>query len=94
MEDRARELYDFLCQLAAARSLPRVSKDGGVVLVGWSFGGAWITALLAHLETFEKKDGFLGKYIRKFILLGTYQVSVVISYRLFLVVPCRFYLTH
>lgn len=70
MKGQARELYDFLCELATTRSLPRASKDGGIILVGWSFGGVWITALLAHLKTFEADAMVLGTHIRKFILLG------------------------
>lgn len=71
MKDRARDLYDFLCELIVTESIPRVSKDGGISLIGWSFGGAWIIALLAHLEVFENDNATIGTHIRKFILLGT-----------------------
>lgn len=70
MRDRARDVYDFLCELVAAECIPGVSDCGGIILAAWSFGGSWITALLAYLKTFEAPNIVLGKYIRRFVLLG------------------------
>ncbi|EIM81546.1 alpha/beta-hydrolase [Stereum hirsutum FP-91666 SS1] len=69
MRDRARDVYDFLCELVAAECIPGVSDGGGIIMAAWSFGGSLITALLAYLKTFEVPDVVLGEYIRRFILL-------------------------
>lgn len=70
MKDRARELYDLLVKVAITEGTPKVSEKSGMVVVGWSLGSAWVTALLAHLETFEEAEKVLQQYTRKFILLG------------------------
>lgn len=71
MKDRARELYDFLVELAVTEGLPKASEKSGMIVVGWSLGSAWITALLAHLDTFDGIEMLLGSFAREFILLGT-----------------------
>lgn len=70
MKDRARELYQLLVEVAITEAIPKVSEKSGMVVVGWSLGSAWITALLAHLEEFEGAETLLQSYARNFILLG------------------------
>lgn len=70
MKDRARELYDFLCEFAITENTLKISGEGGMTVVGWSLGGNWITALLAYLEIFEGVGTTLRSYLNKFILLG------------------------
>ncbi|EIM81547.1 uncharacterized protein STEHIDRAFT_161731 [Stereum hirsutum FP-91666 SS1] len=69
MKDRARELYDFLCEFAISEDIPKISGQRGITLVGWSLGATFVTALLAHLETFEGDQLTLRAYLNKFILL-------------------------
>lgn len=70
MQDRAREVYDLLCELVVVEHIPEVSNGGGMIVTAWSFGGVWATALLANLESFEVSQTALEKYVRRFILLG------------------------
>lgn len=72
MKDRARELYHFLVEVATTEAIPKVSEKSGMIIVGWSLGSAWITALLAHLEEFEGAGIMLQSYARKFICLGAH----------------------
>ncbi|EIM81568.1 uncharacterized protein STEHIDRAFT_161747 [Stereum hirsutum FP-91666 SS1] len=69
MKDRSRELYHFLVEVATTEAIPNVSEKSGMIVVGWSLGSAWITALLAHLEEFEGAGIMLQSYARKFICL-------------------------
>lgn len=70
MKDRARELYDFLREFTISEGIPTISRDCGMTVIGWSLGGTWVTALLAHMETFEGNKVTLKAYLNKFIMLG------------------------
>ncbi|KAI0367627.1 hypothetical protein BV20DRAFT_949919 [Pilatotrama ljubarskyi] len=71
MRDRARELYDALQGLVQERNLPPVhptSLAGGMVLVGWSMGATWMTALLSHVAEFPMGAVNLRDYVRRVAL--------------------------
>ncbi|KAI0332745.1 hypothetical protein GY45DRAFT_1344498 [Cubamyces sp. BRFM 1775] len=71
MQQRARELYECLQTLVADRSIPPVrsgSESGGVVLVGWSLGATWMTALLSHVARFPVGKVNLRDYMRRIVL--------------------------
>lgn len=70
MKHRARELYDFLCEFAVSEDIPKISGQRGITLVGWSLGATFVTAVLAHLESFEGDQFTVRAYLNKFILLG------------------------
>lgn len=75
MQDRARELYDFLVQLVKSSNLPlldRGTNKGGIVLAGWSFGTLWMTALLAYVALFPVDDVRLSDYMRSVTFLGMF----------------------
>ncbi|EIM81598.1 alpha/beta-hydrolase [Stereum hirsutum FP-91666 SS1] len=61
---RARELYNFLSKFVTDED---IAVDS-LVLAGWSFGSAWMLALLTHAATFPVNDVELDKYIRRVIL--------------------------
>ena len=67
MKQRAQEFYDFLVNFAEAEDIP---VEGGFVLVGWSFGTIWITALLAHAASLAVNDVELSRYIRRVFIYG------------------------
>ena len=75
MEERARELHDLLVELVANNAIPKARpKDntGGIIIVGWSLGTLWMTALLANIATFPVADIRLGDYLRRVIFYGVF----------------------
>ncbi|TFY72574.1 hypothetical protein EVG20_g440 [Dentipellis fragilis] len=69
MDQRAVELVDFLELLVEDLKLPRAKgSSGGIVLVGWSCSGVFITAVLAYLQTMPHKCHSLRKYLRRAVL--------------------------
>ena len=78
---RARELFEYLVALVNNQAIPATSGDdagtkGGIVLVGWSFGSVWMTAFLAHLDEFTRKDAQLRKYLRRVVIYGKRQLHM------------------
>ncbi|KAI0355227.1 alpha/beta-hydrolase [Trametes cingulata] len=72
MRDRAREVYDFLADFVRRERIPRPQGNaGGLVVVGWSLGSVWITALLANVRLFPETDVKLSEYVRRVILYDT-----------------------
>lgn len=71
MKARARELHDFLLDFVTEEGIAADS----LVIAGWSFGSAFILALLAHATTFSTNGVELGKYIRRVIVYGAYTSS-------------------
>ncbi|KAL5523351.1 hypothetical protein ACEPAF_1618 [Sanghuangporus sanghuang] len=65
MKRQAKELCDFLKTLVQAENIPRT---GGLVVAGWSFAAAWVTALLANAADFSINGVQLGAYIRRAVL--------------------------
>ena len=52
--------------------LPRPqTNSGGIVLVGWSLGTAWLTALLAHAAPSPTDTVNLTDYVRRIVFFGT-----------------------
>ncbi|KAI0833345.1 hypothetical protein BC628DRAFT_1307400 [Trametes gibbosa] len=71
MEHRARELYDLLVQLVQSGDVSkpdRANNKGGIVVAGWSLGGAWMTSLLAHAASFSGGDTKLRDFLRRVVL--------------------------
>ncbi|KAI0370680.1 hypothetical protein BV20DRAFT_943422 [Pilatotrama ljubarskyi] len=72
MKGRAREVYNLLVELVANEDLPAAQpkeNKGGIVVAGWSFGTAWMTALLAHVGSFGVNDVELSAYVRRVVFL-------------------------
>ncbi|KAI0354370.1 hypothetical protein OH77DRAFT_1405139 [Trametes cingulata] len=72
MKGRAREVYDLLVELVTNEDLPPAQPEenkGGIVVAGWSFGSAWMTALLAHVASFGVNDVDLSAYVRRVVFL-------------------------
>lgn len=67
MKDRASELFDFLSLLVEGKNAP-----GGIILVGWSFGSNWITALLADIKILHKRNPEVRKYVKRLIIYGVF----------------------
>ncbi|TBU29282.1 Alpha/Beta hydrolase protein [Dichomitus squalens] len=68
MKARAREVYDYLVDLVKTEHIPPAQgHQGGIVLVGWSLGATWISALLAHVATFPVEDIRLSEYVRRLV---------------------------
>ncbi|EIM89469.1 alpha/beta-hydrolase [Stereum hirsutum FP-91666 SS1] len=68
MNEQAKELYDFLEAFAREEKLaPR-----SMIVGGWSFGSAWITAILAYASSLPLREDAdppsLGEYVRYILL--------------------------
>ncbi|KAI0712946.1 hypothetical protein C8T65DRAFT_646206 [Cerioporus squamosus] len=64
MKHRGHELLRFLT--GVVRDIER--NSGGIVLVGWSLGVIWMSALLAHATSFQHDDVNLSRYLRRVVL--------------------------
>ena len=74
MRERAREVYDMLLEFVANNDIPQANaraNAGGIILGGWSFASAWMTAFLSYIGEFTVDGAELGKYVRRVILHGT-----------------------
>ncbi|PIL34391.1 hypothetical protein GSI_03166 [Ganoderma sinense ZZ0214-1] len=74
LRGRAREVFDFLEDLVRQDDIPPANPErnaGGIVVVGWSFGALWMSALMAYVSTFPVNDVELAKYVRKVVILDT-----------------------
>ncbi|TBU24586.1 hypothetical protein BD311DRAFT_701753 [Dichomitus squalens] len=74
MKRQAREIYDLLIHLVAEHHIPPANFEantGGIIIGGWSFGAAWMTALLANAASFPVRDIKLGRYMRRVIIYDT-----------------------
>ncbi|TFK94529.1 alpha/beta-hydrolase [Polyporus arcularius HHB13444] len=68
--ERAREVYTLLVQFVADNDIPPAqpeANEGGIVIVGWSFGTNWMTSLLANVASFPVNDVELAKYVRRVV---------------------------
>ncbi|KAI0669369.1 hypothetical protein C8Q78DRAFT_208939 [Trametes maxima] len=74
LRDRARELHDFLSDFARHERIPRPQgQTGGLVIVGWSFGSSWVTALLANVGLLPEGETKLSEYVRRVVMYdGSY----------------------
>ncbi|RDX48063.1 hypothetical protein OH76DRAFT_696785 [Lentinus brumalis] len=71
MKHRGHELLRFLAGVVRDGDIPLgdVGRNaGGIVLVGWSLGMLWCTALLAHVASFQHDDVNLSRYLRRIVL--------------------------
>ncbi|OSC99304.1 hypothetical protein PYCCODRAFT_1446899 [Trametes coccinea BRFM310] len=72
MRDRGRELYDFLVDYVQREDVPPANgNEGGIIVVGWSLGSVWISALLAIVSQIPEGSVQLSKYVRRTILYDT-----------------------
>ncbi|KAI0668281.1 hypothetical protein C8Q78DRAFT_1049662 [Trametes maxima] len=74
MNARAKEVYDLLAELAIDEKLPRAdfkNGKGGIIVVGWSFAGAWMNSLLAHVSSFSRPDVDLNEYVRRVVVFDS-----------------------
>ncbi|OSC96865.1 hypothetical protein PYCCODRAFT_1399794 [Trametes coccinea BRFM310] len=72
MRDRGRELYDFLLDYVQREDIPRANgNEGGIIVLGWSMGSVWISALLAIVSQIPEGSVQLSKYVRRAILYDT-----------------------
>ncbi|KAH9933983.1 uncharacterized protein BXZ73DRAFT_100821 [Epithele typhae] len=79
MKERAREVFDLLAHIVEEGNitLPQKEKNtGGIIVGGWSFGTAWMTALLAHVADFSAGSPVaVDAYVRRVILHdGSYPI--------------------
>ena len=83
MEHRAREVYEFLEDLVRRERVPSANpadNTGGIVLGGWSYGGVWMQALLAFVDSFPVRDVDLSKYVRRVVCYGqTFSVKTIMA---------------
>lgn len=73
MNEQAKELYDFLEAFAREEKLaPRC-----MIVGGWSFGSAWITAILAYASSLPPREDSdlpsLGEYVKYIVLYGMFS---------------------
>ncbi|EJC99741.1 uncharacterized protein FOMMEDRAFT_160186 [Fomitiporia mediterranea MF3/22] len=64
-KQRARELYDFLSLFVQSEKVP---DKPGIIIAGWSFGGASMTIFLANARNFPVGYVDLARYIRNVVL--------------------------
>ena len=79
MREQAHEVYNLLAHLVAEHDVPPARVEGnagGIVVAGWSFGAAWMMALLANVATFPMQKIDLSKYVRRVIIHGVYCRSI------------------
>ena len=73
---RGQELLEFLVELIRERGIPEMlpgKKRSGIVVMGWSLGTVWMSALLGCLES-PNNGNFgidLSKYLRRVVLYGS-----------------------
>ncbi|PIL33982.1 hypothetical protein GSI_03690 [Ganoderma sinense ZZ0214-1] len=70
MKDRALEFSEFLAELVQEEGIPPAQPRtgaGGIMLVGWSIGGLWMTAFLAHVAS-SPHSQTLRQYVRRVII--------------------------
>ncbi len=80
--ERAREVYTLLVQFVADNDIPPAqpeANEGGIVIVGWSFGTNWMTSLLANVASFPVNDVELAKYVRRVVFHGKFPCASVLS---------------
>ncbi|KAI0675558.1 hypothetical protein C8Q78DRAFT_1074570 [Trametes maxima] len=68
---RAHELYNSLEDLVVKCKIPPTCSPagtGGVVLVGWSLGALWMTALLSYVAGFPIGRVNLSDYVKRVVL--------------------------
>lgn len=88
MAEHARDVCTFLEDFVLRERIPAANLEqhaGGIVLVGWSLGGASVEAVLAHAGTFPVGDVQLSKYVRRIVIYGTCCLPVLL-WRLYLAV--------
>lgn len=73
MQERAREVCNLLIELVRGGNVVVVdgeNNSGGIVVAGWSLGGSWMIALLAHVASFPTDEVKLSDYVRRVVIFG------------------------
>ena len=73
MNDRGREVYEYLQALVENDHLPLPQAGrnaGGIVVGGWSFGTVWMLALLNYVQRAPQGGIDLSAYVRRVVLYG------------------------
>lgn len=76
MAHRSRELYDLLVEIVqhgGVQKADRENNKGGIIIAGWSLGGSFMNALLAHVASIPVDDVKLSDFMRRVVLLGIYS---------------------
>lgn len=68
IRSRAQELHELLADFIVKEN---ITKEGGIILVGWSLGAASVNALLAHAPTFSTGEVNVASYIKYVVGHGT-----------------------
>ncbi|EIW57458.1 uncharacterized protein TRAVEDRAFT_29546 [Trametes versicolor FP-101664 SS1] len=74
MRERAREVHDLLVELVRGGNVvvaDRSKNTGGIVVAGWSLGGSWMTAFLAHVTSFPADEVRLSDYMRRVVIFDS-----------------------
>lgn len=74
MTEHARDVCAFLKDFVRRERIPAANCEtnaGGIVLVGWSLGGASVEAVLAHAGTLPVGDVQLSQYVWHVVIYGT-----------------------
>ncbi|EIW61063.1 uncharacterized protein TRAVEDRAFT_46287 [Trametes versicolor FP-101664 SS1] len=74
MTGHTHDVCAFLKYLVRSERIPTANREtsaGGIVLVGWSLGGASMEAVLAHAGTFPVEGVQLSKYVRRVLIYDT-----------------------
>lgn len=69
LRDHAKDLHEFLENFILEE---KITKEGGIILAGWSLGTAFLNALLAHASTFPASKVNVASYIKRVVYNGTY----------------------
>ena len=76
LKEDARKLHRLLVRFVAHSKIPHARPEdnsGGIVLVGWSLGVRWLTALLANVTSFSDNSVDLSSYVRRVVFYGAYS---------------------
>jgi pimeloyl-ACP methyl ester carboxylesterase len=81
MKGQAVELADFIKHLIDNNMVSRRHKDqGGITLLGWSLGNAYVIDFLSHVSTLPDELSTLMKnYLSGYIVFGEFSCSAMIS---------------
>ncbi|KAH9850272.1 hypothetical protein C2E23DRAFT_318207 [Lenzites betulinus] len=82
MAHRARELHDLLVELVQRGGVLKANhknNKGGIIIAGWSLGGSFMNALLAHVASIPVGDVKLSDFMRRVVLLDTPVVPFGLS---------------
>jgi len=68
IKDRAREVYALLESFIVTEG---ISQEGGLVVIGWSFGSVFLNALLVYAPAFPAGKVTVASYIKRVVAYDT-----------------------